>query len=85
MRVTDGRGPRRPRGGWGPSAALPAPGALSVAPRMSVALVVASALGIVAGAGGYLVAYFECFPVGASQCAVAGLLAAGGLALRRSR
>jgi zinc transport system permease protein len=64
---------------------LPAMAAILVAPSVRVALVLAAALGAVAGGAGYVVAFLRSWPVGASQTAVAvgvvlGAAAARGLA-----
>lgn len=60
---------------------LPAVAALAVVRRLVHALVLAGALGFLAGASGYLVAYLLALPVGASQAGVAGLFALVGLAV----
>ncbi len=54
---------------------LPAMGALMATRRLNRAFPVALVLGGLAGGLGYLVAFFFSFPVGASQAAMAGLLA----------
>jgi zinc transport system permease protein len=60
---------------------LPALGAIALAPSPTVALLVAALFGAVAGGGGYLLAFFGQFPVGASQTVVAGALALATIAV----
>jgi zinc transport system permease protein len=61
---------------------LPAVGAIAVARRPGVALGLAAVLGGVAGCGGYMVAFFGSFPVGASQTVLAAVLVGLALAWR---
>jgi zinc transport system permease protein len=53
---------------------LPAVAALAVTPSPGIALGVAMVAGALAGAGGYLLAFFGEFPVGASQTTASGIL-----------
>ena len=55
---------------------LPALAAVAVAPSPSVALALAAVVGLVAGVGGYLLAFFAEFPVGAAQTFVAAVAVA---------
>ncbi|HEY6556194.1 MAG TPA: metal ABC transporter permease [Polyangiaceae bacterium] len=67
-------------------AVLPAMAALSVVERLRSVLVMAAALGALAGGLGYLFAFFLEFPVGASQACLATLMFLACLPLsRRSR
>lgn len=69
-------------------AVLPAFGALRLARRLPAALLLAASFGALSGALGYLTAFLLMLPVGASQTAIAALLAlaAGVLShLRRAR
>jgi zinc transport system permease protein len=66
-------------------AVLPAIAALAMVERLRWALVIAAMIGAVAGALGYLLAFFGALPVGASQAAVCTLAAVVGLALARLR
>jgi zinc transport system permease protein len=60
---------------------LPAMAALLLRTGVRSAFAIAAALGVVAGVGGYMLAFFASFPVGASQTAVAAaLVALAGLA-----
>ncbi|MFT5681881.1 MAG: zinc transport system permease protein [Myxococcota bacterium] len=54
---------------------LPAVAALMLTRRLSAVLVLAPILGLLSGVGGYMVAFFYSFPVGASQAGVAVALA----------
>ena len=58
---------------------LPALAAVAMASSPTAALVLATVIGLVAGAGGYLLAFFAQFPVGASQTFVAALAVVVGL------
>lgn len=62
---------------------LPAIAALAFTRRLRLAAVLACLFGVVAGAGGYVAAFFADSPVGATQTGVAVLLAAAGLLYRR--
>lgn len=62
---------------------LPAVAAVTLARSPFGAMVLAVLFGIVGGGGGYLVAFFGEFPVGASQTLVCGALAVGAIALRK--
>lgn len=53
---------------------LPAMAALMLRTGVRSAFAIAAVLGVVAGVGGYLFAFFQGFPVGASQTAVAAAL-----------
>ncbi len=67
---------------------LPAMAALMLRTGVRSAFAIAAALGVVAGVGGYLFAFFASFPVGASQTAVAAalvLVAWGGRGLLTRR
>ncbi len=69
---------------------LPATTALLLGLRLPWAFALATALGVISGAAGYLLAFFYQFPVGASQTVVASILAVLGLVVavvrtRRSR
>jgi len=55
---------------------LPAMAALMLRTGVRSAFAIAAVLGLVAGVGGYMFAFFESFPVGASQTAVATALVA---------
>ena len=69
-------------------AVLPAMTGLALAERLRWVLVIAAVVGAAAGGLGYLFAFFQEFPVGASQAAVATLcfvLAAPAMRLRRGR
>ena len=69
-------------------AVLPAATGLMLARRLRWVLIIAAVAGALAGGGGYLVAFFHEFPVGASQAAsAAGLFLAALLvwAVRRAR
>lgn len=55
---------------------LPAMAALMLRTGVRSAFAIAALLGLVAGVGGYLFAFFQSFPVGASQTAVAAALVA---------
>lgn len=61
---------------------LPAMAAILVAPGVRLALVLAGALGAFAGAAGYVVAFLERWPVGASQAAVGAALVVTAAVLR---
>ena len=54
---------------------LPAMAALMLTRRLSAVLFLAPILGMLSGIGGYMVAFFYSFPVGASQAGVAVALA----------
>jgi zinc transport system permease protein len=58
---------------------LPALAAVAVSRSPGMALVLATVIGLVSGAGGYLLAFFAEFPVGASQTFVAALAVVVGL------
>ncbi|MCK6545628.1 metal ABC transporter permease [Myxococcota bacterium] len=60
---------------------LPAMAALVFGARVERTLVLAAALGAVAGGVGYVIAYFAALPVGGAQAAVAVALFLGALAL----
>jgi zinc transport system permease protein len=63
---------------------LPAIAALAFGQRLRWTFLIATALGAVAGGGGYLLATFRDFPVGGSQTATAGalvLIAIGAVAV----
>lgn len=62
---------------------LPAIAAISLAATPAGAMLMALLFGAFAGFGGYLVAFFGEFPVGASQTVMAALLAVGALIARR--
>ncbi len=62
---------------------LPALAAVTVARSPFGAMVLAVLFGVVGGAGGYLLAFFGEFPVGASQTVVCGAIALAAIALRR--
>jgi zinc transport system permease protein len=62
--------------------ALPAMAALLASPRLSWAFPAALAGGVLAAVGGYMVAFFLSFPVGASQAGVAMLLVVLALPVR---
>ena len=62
---------------------LPAVAALALVRRISSALTLAAAIGALCAVVGYVLSFFLQLPVGASQTAVAGLLAAIALPLRR--
>jgi zinc transport system permease protein len=66
-------------------AVLPAMAALALVERLSRALLVAALLGALAGAAGYLGAFFLELPVGATQAALAALPFLAALAARRLR
>lgn len=61
---------------------LPAMAALLVAPNVGVALALGGALGAIAGAGGYVVAFLYTWPVGASEAAVAAAMVLAMMAIR---
>jgi zinc transport system permease protein len=61
---------------------LPAMAALLALPRMRGVFGLAAVLGGVAGGAGYLLAFFESLPVGASQTLVAAMLVALALPIR---
>lgn len=61
---------------------LPALAAMAVASSPAAALAIATGVGLLAGAGGYLLAFFGQLPVGASQTIVAGGAVVLALALR---
>lgn len=61
---------------------LPAMAALMLRTGVRSAFAIAALLGLVAGVGGYLFAFFQSFPVGASQTAVAAALVALAWAAR---
>ena len=65
-------------------AVLPAFGALQLARRLPLCLALAAAFGGASGALGYLVAFLLDWPVGASQTAVATVIALTALAARRA-
>lgn len=58
---------------------LPALAAVAVSRSPAMALTLATVIGLVSGAGGYLLAFFAQFPVGASQTFVAALAVVVGL------
>lgn len=60
---------------------LPALAAVAVSRSPGVALALATIIGLVSGAGGYLLAFFAQFPVGASQTFVAAVAVVLGLGL----
>ena len=61
---------------------LPAIAAIALAPSPTGALLLAGCIGALAGVGGYLLAFFGQFPVGASQTLVCAILAAAAWAIR---
>lgn len=61
---------------------LPAITAIALAPSPTGALLLAACFGALGGVGGYLLAFFGQFPVGASQTLVCALLAASAWGLR---
>lgn len=61
---------------------LPAMAAIALAASPTSALLLAAGIGAVAGVGGYLLAFFGQFPVGASQTLVCALLAVLAWSLR---
>jgi zinc transport system permease protein len=61
---------------------LPAIAAILLAPSPTSALVLAAFVGATAGVGGYLLAFFGQFPVGASQTLVCAVLAGAAWGLR---
>ena len=61
---------------------LPAMAAIALAPSPTGALLLAACFGALGGVGGYMLAFFGQFPVGASQTLVCALLAAGAWAIR---
>ncbi|MEW5848922.1 MAG: metal ABC transporter permease [Myxococcota bacterium] len=67
---------------------LPAMTALALSGRMNVVFILAPLLGMVAGGGGYLFAFFLRFPVGGSQtflaCVMCGLAMASAVIRRRT-
>ena len=64
---------------------LPAVAALGFTRRLWLAALLAALFGLVSGVGGYLLAFFQDYPVGASQAVVAVLLAVAGLLFSRLR
>jgi zinc transport system permease protein len=62
---------------------IPAAAALLVVRRLRAAFALASAIGLVAATGGYLVSWFWQLPTGATMVALAGLCAVPGALLRR--
>lgn len=61
---------------------LPAMAAIALAPSPTGALLLAACFGALGGVGGYMLAFFGQFPVGASQTLVCALLAAGAWGIR---
>ncbi len=66
-------------------ATLPAVAALSLTRSLPITVCVAALIGVIGGAGGYVVAFFANWPVGASQSGVLVLISALGLTFRRLR
>ncbi|MNX03687.1 High-affinity zinc uptake system membrane protein ZnuB [compost metagenome] len=61
---------------------LPAIAAIALAPSPTGALLLAGSIGALAGVGGYMLAFFGQFPVGASQTLVSAILAAAAWGIR---
>lgn len=61
---------------------LPAIAAIALAPSPTVALILAACFGALGGVGGYMLAFFGEFPVGASQTLVCALLAGAAWGIR---
>ncbi len=61
---------------------LPAIAAIALAPSPTVALILAACFGALGGVGGYLLAFFGQFPVGASQTLVCAILAGAAWGIR---
>lgn len=64
---------------------LPAAAALLLSPRMTPAFPLAAVIGALSGFGGYVFAYLEGFPVGASQTFVCALFVVPGVVVRGVR
>lgn len=63
---------------------IPAAAALLLVGHLRAAFVLASGIGVLAAAGGYLLSWFWQLPTGATMVALAGLFAVPGLLRRRS-
>lgn len=61
---------------------LPAIAAIALAPSPTVALILAACFGALGGVGGYMLAFFGQFPVGASQTLVCAVLAGAAWGVR---
>jgi zinc transport system permease protein len=64
---------------------LPAVAAIAVCRTPATTGVLAGVLGVLAGAGGYFLAFVAAFPVGASQTLLAGVFALLAFALRAAQ